>query len=810
MQFITTTRILAMSLLSYAGGVWLGKYLLVPHVVPVLITFGYLICCRWFDRFAHRTLLYSWLLLMLFGLGTLAVQTRMINPIPDSAYNKAVTFLGTVAYDPAREKEWYSTKASGFIYVGDSEDAIATNAKVILRVRCHEDATPFTYKYGDVIKATGELRRPSGQRNPGGFDYRQYLITQGIFGTIHRVETIEHIGSRNGKISLIWAESMQRKIQLILGQLKHGDVLRAMCLGERSLLKPETLETFQKGGAAHILAVSGLHIGLIALCCAFSLKFLIKSKTAVNIITMVVIFCYALIIGFSPSVIRATSMCIIFLGARTLGKKLDILDVILSVALAVLLINPLYLWSVGFQLSFSAVLTIVLFMPAWEHLMDPVIEKIDHEKYRKWLKWTIDGFGVTISANIGTMLLSAYYFNKIPLVGIICAPWIMGQTTIIVAVTFLTTVLGLIYLPLSSLFLLEIDFLVRAFLDFMRLITVPNLVVNVGTPSFLAILFWLTAIVYLRQWAGYWVQYGKRMFYPITAIFMAWLISSGYGFVTTRRTLEVTFIDVGQGDSIFVKFPTKFPWLEKRKTLLIDAGNFYQNSCTEKRSNAGENTVAPFLAHRGQFDIDVVLLTHPDNDHIGGLPHIINEFDVGYVLGATPKYREFLPYRIMEATVKARGVPVSYDTADLNGLTDAATIKLISPRKGDSKNDRSLCVKITYGRIKFLLTGDIERVAELALSNSGEDLSAHFLQAPHHGSKTSSSDTLLNAVNPTYAIVSCGVRNRYGHPHPTVLERYRARGIKVLRTDKQGAVTIRTDGKRCWINKHIEEYPNVQ
>ena len=819
MPFITSTQILASIFISYALGVWIGRYTPIPPIIPVIITIGYLICCRWLKPHDHRHILRVWLLVMLCGLGTLTVQAKLKNPIPPNAYGELVTFRGEITYDPKRDNMWYSSYAVGHLWLDDKR--IASNVKVILNTKYN--AGPYTYGYGTAVKAVGELKQPSEQRNPGGFNYRNYLIGRGVFGTIRRIEEIEELGTLPSSPPLLWAESVQRQIQRILGLSAHAKILRAMCLGERSALDADTIESFQKSGAAHVLAVSGLHISLIAGFCTLILLKILPNRIA-YIITMFVVASYAFIIGPSASVLRATSMWLTFLGARAIDKKPDITDVILLIAFGLLLYNPLQLWDIGFQLSFSAVGGIIWFMPRWEEIAESLNKRTENWPKHACtaMKWFVAGLGVTIASNIGTTLITAYHFNQIPIAGIPVGPFIVGTASAIVTLTFLMVIAGLININLAEGFVPYIDTLISneyprkvityihenwnflnpdwglSFLELMNITSSLDWAVwKVKTPSVAFILVYVAAVLYLKYWAWWWVQHGKKMLYPAAGILVVWLTTICIGIYTKSSVLQVTFIDVGQGDSIFIRFPDG-------KNMLIDAGNWYKNQRTHKVWDNGEKTVAPYLTHIGEHNIDVVLLTHPDNDHLGGLPHIVEEFKIGYVLGASEEYMQYLPYRVLQVAIEAQGIPFTYDRARLNKLTDTAKIELLSTNVGGSKNNRSLSVKITYGNVKFLFTGDIERKAERALVESDSDLSAHFLQAPHHGSKTSSSNMLLDAVSPKFAIISCGVDNRYGHPHKSVLNRYEERGVKVLRTDKQGAITILTNGKRCWIKPHIK------
>ena len=270
------------------------------------------------------------------------------------------------------------------------------------------------------------------------------------------------------------------------------------------------------------------------------------------------------------------------------------------------------------------------------------------------------------------------------------------------------------------------------------------------------------------------------------------------------RLLEVVTLDVGQGDAAFVRFPDN-------RTVLIDGGvqRTYYDEMKQKQVDydVGKRVVEPYLDFRGVRKLDMVVLTHPDIDHGGGLGYILQNFEVGHVLGISDIPLDSQTHRRLHAIVKSTDIPYSFPYAGKIELTPTATLNLLHPIDAAStnlldqdKNDDSLVIKLTYGEVDILFTGDIGKEAEARLIASGQDLRSEVLKVPHHGSRTSSSAPFINAVQPRYAIFSLGQNSLYQFPHPDVVARYRERGCVTLRTDEVAAITLRTDGKRCWID----------
>lgn len=270
------------------------------------------------------------------------------------------------------------------------------------------------------------------------------------------------------------------------------------------------------------------------------------------------------------------------------------------------------------------------------------------------------------------------------------------------------------------------------------------------------------------------------------------------------RLLEVITLDVGQGDAAIVRFPDG-------RTMLIDGG-IQRSYYDEKREreveyDVGERIIEPYLDAHGILKLDLVVLTHPDIDHGGGLAHILQNFKVKRIIGIPDMELDSQIHQRLRNIAKAQGIPYSFPYREEIELTSTATLNLLHPIDAAStnlidrdKNDDSLVMKLSYGEVDILFTGDIESKAETRLITSRQDLRSEIIKVPHHGSRTSSSAQFLDAVQPRYAVFSLGQRNRFQLPHADVVTRYRERNCVQLRTDQLGAIVLKTDGRRCWFS----------
>ncbi len=754
--------------------------------------------------------------------GMFRLKVVLTSPIPPAFYDQRVHFSGETTYQPERGERWEAGYANGTIRPVEHPD-LAVKAKLLIRFR-----EPIPLRYGDRLEVEGVLRRPNGQRNPGGFDYRPYLARRGVFGILQldRGQQITPT-NRSGFPLLHWTEGVRRRVERVIDAAYREDriypqVLKGMLLGLRSDLPPDILDAFRNSGSIHILAVSGLHVGLIATVCFFGFSLLRLPRKATDLLTIAAVILYACLVGFRPSVFRASLMAVIFLISRIIERDRDLFNLLAFAALVLLLMNPAQLWDIGFQLSFAAVAAIVYLAPKWEHFIarivglsrtDPTADPDRTMPPRSvWVRgvWQlVMGFGVTLSAQVGATLIIAWHFHRIYPIGLVAGLFTVGLAALIVNITLVSVLLGLIWLPLATLFVYANYFILIIFLRLIEFFGQPWTVLKTPVPSFGFIVAYIVGCFAVVHWVWVWMHRKKAMVIGL-AILSIWIWDTAWR--DRGRLLDITFLDVGQGDAAFVRFPDG-------KTMLVDGG---LNSSRIKVTKAGiarrvgydhgERTLDPFLCHEGVFGLDLLLLSHPDNDHGGGFAHILREFGVKRVLGVPHQDLLKSTHQTLHEIIDAKGIPHELGYAGSIDLTSTARLELLHPfdaastnlHDSDVNND-SLVLKLTYGNVRILFTGDIGRKVELRLVESGKDLGAELIKVPHHGSKTSSSVEFLDAVRPQYAIFSLGQRNRYRFPSEVVVKHYRERGCRVLRTDRLGAIRLRTDGQRCWITHHVEE-----
>ena len=767
---------------------------------------------------------YVLLQLAVFACGILYSEIRLTSPIPSDFYDQEVRFSGQTLYQPERGESWDACFVEGQIRPLESS-ARVVKAKLLVHFR-----EPMPLHYGDHLELRGTLSKPKGQRNPGGFDYQSYLARRQVFGVLYPDRELEISASGQSGFPLLrWTENLRRRVENVIDSAyhkhpEHVEILKGMLLGKRGEIEEPTINAFRNSGSLHILAVSGLHVGLIA--GVFFLCFSrLPAKTAC-ILTILAVILYACIVGFRPSVFRASTMLILFLFGSIIDRDVNRFNLLAVTALILLLINPAQLWDVGFQLSFAAVASILYFMPKWENFIGDILpdwlgqpnapETISRFRFvlGKALKWLLVGFGVTLAAQLGTVLFIAGSFYRLYPLGIIAGPFVVVLATPIVSLALISVILGAIWLPLAVPLVYANHVIIFVLLHVIEFFgSQAWSVVKTAPPTFGWIVLFFAGCLAIVYWRWVRQERKKAVLIGLTVVAI-WVWDAAWQ--EDGKLLEVTFLDVRQGDAAFIRLPDG-------KTMLIDGGrNFlfgYQGSYRIEPKDTknlkflafdtGERILSPFLSYEGIGKLDLLVLSHPDNDHGGGLYYILHEYDVKRVLGVPHLDLPPITHRVLHELIDGKGIPHELGYAGEINLSSTAKLELLHPFDKASTNltdrdinDDSLVLKLSYGEVDVLFTGDIERDAEKRLVESGMDLEAEILKVPHHGSKTSSSPEFLSLVRPEFGIFSLGARNPYKFPPRQILRRYRNFGCEVLRTDELGAITLKTDGSRCWITHH--------
>ena len=668
---------------------------------------------------------------------------------------------------------------------------------------------PTEVAYGDEVRGLFRLRHPRRFENPGAFDYPAYLATQGIFLEGWTRDPVETLKASRGSaifafVSRLRALLLQR-LDAVMPPAEAG-LLKATVLGDRSGLTSEMNRAFLDSGTYHILAISGLNVSILAGFLFGLLRLLRASPQFAALASALLVTLYAALAGGSASVIRAAVMADTYLLAVILDRRGDLLNTLALSALGLLWWNPRFLFDVGFQLTYLATLGIVLALPRCESTLTRVPRVI---------RWAPESVVITLAATFMTLPVLASSFNRVAPVGLLANLPIVPLSGLITGLgTAACAILVLVPHGFAWLNILNgwlVDLLLWT-AQWFAAWPLSTLRVYTPTPGMLIAYYGIVA-----AWAA--MESFPLTRLPVTSAiggagrrrWCGWLAVSCSILLLIQILLrlnppgriprvQLTLLDVGQGEAIFLTLPGK-------RRMLVDAGGVPGG-----QFDVGAQVVGPFLRHEWAGHLDVVALTHSHEDHMGGIPAVLREFRVEEVWSGDAPTRsvtflwiqEYLhhrriPLRIVssetpavqwgEATLQVLNPPVETRHAFENGR--------LQPLRPD---DACLVLKISIGNQAILLTGDIEKEGESALLRHPETLRAQVLKVPHHGGRLSSGDAFIAAVRPEVALVSVGYGNRFRHPHADVVERYRKSGVQVLRTDRDGALSVELtpEGMRVW------------
>jgi competence protein ComEC len=678
----------------------------------------------------------------------------------------------------------------------------------------------LSFQYGDFIRFHSKIKKIQSFHNPGSFNYERTLNRQGIYvsGFVANhagIVLIRHNSASGVKLKLENFRLYLKRLIYTNAPSPQREIIEAMTIGNQKAIPQDVRDNFAKTGTSHILSISGLHIGMVAAGGFFLILVLLKSSEYMmlkfNIIKMATaaaflpVVIYALVAGMGTTVLRATLMVMAFLTSLLIGKQKDLYNILFGAALIILIIAPESLFEISFQLSFSAVFAILYIVPRLSDLTLPIPSSAP-----PWLQTLIRRIYIFIlvsaAATLGTLPIIVFYFNRasaVTLIANLIAVPLLGILALIPAMAFILTA---IFSPLiAGLFIKAASFFTYVSVEIINYLASPSWSsFNFIKPSMAEImLFYITFFLLMEV-----ITPGNKKnvkgfpkLHPSlikTALLMsvALILADAAYLVAKNRysnDLKITAIDVGQGASTLVQLPHGI-------NMLIDGGGFHDSSF-----DMGRSVIAPFLYAQRIRIIDIVVLTHPHPDHLQGLIHIVNNFDVREVWCTGVKADDDL-YLFWEKTITDRKIKIKYLSSqslpeNISGVLFQCLWPLHPSAQNDQEtsydeiNDASLVMKMTYGTRSFLITGDISAHVEALLMRSGQNLKSDLLFVPHHGSVHSSSVDFIRAVSCRFAIVSPGKNNVFRHPHPAVLDRYTSAGIEIFRTDKDGAISVYSDGK---------------
>ncbi|PSQ79764.1 MAG: DNA internalization-related competence protein ComEC/Rec2 [Bacteroidetes bacterium QH_6_63_17] len=720
------------------------------------------------------------------------------------ASTEATTLQGEVADAPERTDD-----ATRFVLKADTlygaQDTAAVDGRAHVTLRASpwaEDVGPFPdVRQGDIVRLRGILRLPPELRNPGGFDYRAYLARRGICCTMYvgEPERVNVQRNRRGTLEslLVGArEYIRLQIDRYVPSAEAQGVLRALLLGDRSRVTDAQRERFAKTGLMHLLAVSGLHVFLVgmvlyALLRPFLIRFGMQWRTveiARAVLTILVLGGYMFLTGGRPSVVRAVIMATLFIGGIVFQRSAHPLNTLGVAALILLAVRPPALFDVGFQLSMSAVAGIVTLNP---RLLDAI-----PERYRasEAVDWLVSTGTVSAAAILGTAPVLLFHFGWVSAAGLLLNIVGIPCTGLALSAAILMAITGGMWSLAGASFGSAADVFVQGLLAASRygVEWLSWAGIRMATPDAWGLGALVAALIALAQWPRPHLRWRWVVAAFLFATLSAWEGAIGRD---SGPALNAVFFDVGQGGATLLTTP-------EEHHVLVDAGP------RSPSGSAAEFVILPYLERWGIQELDAIIVTHPDEDHLGGVPALLREISVDRVLdngrsASSELYEEF--GRLIEQSETSRKTVQRGDTL-LTG--SSVRIQILAPPRGESaqtktKNNASVVLRASYGEVDLLLPGDIEAGAEKNLVRTyGKQLGSEIVKVPHHGSSTSSTPGFVQAVSDSsegvHAVISVGQGDRYGMPHETVVSRWERHGMTVHSTAEDGAVWMRTDGQEVW------------
>ena len=673
------------------------------------------------------------------------------------------------------------------------------NKKFFLYVKKNNEK----FKIGDIVNVNASFNKPSEQRNFNGFDYNIYLRSKNIRGTykassIKKMKESKDLSIKILKIFNLIRDEISKTYQKNLSQ-ENASLLTGLTIGDKSNIDEGTIENFRNASLSHILAISGAHLSYVIIGLSILTKQL-KNKRLSQVLTILAMAFFMILTGMSPSVLRAGIMCILPIIASMLKRKNDFYTTLCFSILLQMIFNLYVIFDIGFILSYSGVIGIVLF---YNEIFTKTKLKI---------------LSVTLSANIILIPIMAYYFNTLSLSFIfsnLIASLILGP---IIILGYLSTIcrIKVIYLVLNIL----ISILTKSAEFFSKL---TFLRANIASPSLISIIiyyiivtFWAIKITKTRKHKSTNTDKqtikkqnsNKQMTKKIIAILISIQIISNINFISfDNNNMYINFIDVGQGDCCLIRY--------KNINLMIDSGGSEDNS----NYDIGKNVLMRSLLSKKIKCLDYIMISHFDADHCQGFMYLLKNFKIKNAIICKQVEESKLYYEFLKLT-KEKNIKVYYVKRGDNIKIGKIKILILNPASSNTKdmiqenpmNNNAIVCKIIFYKFSILFTGDIEKEAEneiIKFYKTTNILESDILKVPHHGSKTSSTEDFLDLVKPKIALIGVGLNNKFKHPNNETITKLKNRSVKIYRTDLMGEIyaKINSSGKitiKTKLNNSVE------
>ena len=674
---------------------------------------------------------------------------------------------------------------------------------------------PRPLHYGDDLSLSVSLETPAPI---GDFDYAGYLALSGVYSTAFCPDFEFPSSADSPSLAarlMSFNSALGKAIESVLPE-PESSLARSLLLGRRGSLSESVSEAFVRTGTAHLLAISGLHLGiLVAVVMAILLGVLGRRHYLYVWLGLLALWTYALFTGMRPPVVRAAIMASTFLVAELAGRQKHAPTALALAAAIMVAIEPQLLWRTSFQLSVLAMAGLILLFPPLRFCLLAGLEWVNTRGLRlPAASAAADIIAATLAATIAVAPVCAGMFGQLSVVGIPVSlltlpalPFALGASSMAGLVGLASPAAAAPFAWVAWLFL---TYIIKTILLFSAL---PWAVINPGGAA-----LWVTAVFYillcfapviwqrmrksvdaarLRPRPEAEAVHGGRWHWALPPLLLVAVLTYSAVTAAPDGLLHVIFLDAGQGDAILIKSPSG-------RTMLVDGGP------------DGRTTCALVDGHLPFWDrsLDVVVMTHPHADHLSGLLTVIDRYKTGLVLESsretTSLAQEEWQRRLVEASVPTQLITGGHNL----DMADGARVEFLNPpsapltHSSDDTDNNGVVLKVSLGEVSFLLAADIRAEAEtLLLHEAGDELHCQVLKVAHHGSDSSSTMQFLAAVSPQLAVISVGADNPYGHPHPDVLSRLSALGVDTVTTRDSGTIELVTNGSQLWIRTERPSTP---
>lgn len=774
--------------LLFSAGIVASHFLSIPFQPILILLIATVVLFLFLQFIFNNTLRHKWLyvsiiiyLFLIFLFGWFWSQSGMSSFRPGKKINKMAddTLFVTGQVLSIRHSNYSDTYTLSVDRVTVNH-AFAKSLKFKMLLRQYRDLHNTFLSIGDHIKALAIVTSIPGKKNPNEFDYKSWLSSRHIYAEGHIIRILSQKPIHN-KLSWLW---WRKEIEQIINRNFSADnaaIAKAILLGQKQDVQSADKQAFIHAGLAHLMAVSGLHVGFIVAPFWFLIPYFWTKKYGrlIGVIILsLILFLYAGLTGFTASVIRASLTAFLLSVGRLYQKVHEPINLTAAAALIILLFNPEALFSVSFQLSFGAVFTILLLFPVAQRFIP------DRFKHR-WYSGIIDVILLSITVQVGLFPLLIYYFHQFSVVSPLSNIAAIPMTQFIVLWSIPCIIIGAAFPSLGVTLNIPADRLLGLLDKFATWAgSFPWSWFDAHLHTNFIFIIWIVAIFFLSS------LFIPRLRWKWLTMLLLLISCYQIHVLLTKNSiskLKLTFYDVGNGNATLIQTP-------HHKNILIDSGIWHTNS------NSGKNVLLPDFQNRGIHHLDAVILMFPHADRIGGMNALINNIPINIIYNSGYEYDSRLFHRYL-AAAKSHHIPIrSLHSGQILTIDPAIRIFVLAPDRQDHPNSskpQSVVLKVRYGRTSFLFAGDSDEKSERRLEGDYVNfLDSDLLKVAHHGSKSRTTSSFLKVVRPKIAVISVGVPNRYHYPDKMVINRLLSSGTRVHYTGLEHALVFTSDGMK--------------